>query len=452
MKTRYLVLSAVALVIFVGLLLIFVVRKTIIINIDEEQREITTQSLTVSGALRQAQIPLHPEDSVSLNLNQMLRDGDTITIERASQIHILDDGESYIFMSAERSPANLLTSLDISIYPDDRIVVNGLPYYPESILPYLPTHSIQIIRATPISVSLKGDQLKFNTSVATLGQALWKNGIHLYTKDNIEPAINTLLDKPLQAKIQPSREIEIQEFDREIIERTSASNVGQALTDIGLPLQGLDYSIPHEDEALPSDGKIQLVRVKEEVIVETSPIPTEIQYQPASDVAIDNQQLIQPGEFGLIAQRIRIRYENDIEVKRTTESEYIAKEPSARIIGYGTKIEPQTVSTPEGQIQYWRALEMYAVSYNPSSAGGTVTATGLPLQKGVAAIDPRYIPFGTHLFIPGYGEAVAADTGPGITPRMIDLGYSNDDYVAWHQPVTVYFLWPPPENIVWIIP
>jgi 3D (Asp-Asp-Asp) domain-containing protein len=56
------------------------------------------------------------------------------------------------------------------------------------------------------------------------------------------------------------------------------------------------------------------------------------------------------------------------------------------------------------------------------------------------------------MYVPGYGQALAADTGGGIQGRMIDLGYLDEDYVSWHQWVKVYFLWPPPENVVWTIP
>ena len=43
-----------------------------------------------------------------------------------------------------------------------------------------------------------------------------------------------------------------------------------------------------------------------------------------------------------------------------------------------------------------------------------ITATGLPAVRGIAAVDPDVIPLGTRLFIPGYGEAIAADTGGAI--------------------------------------
>ena len=51
------------------------------------------------------------------------------------------------------------------------------------------------------------------------------------------------------------------------------------------------------------------------------------------------------------------------------------------------------------------------------------TATGVPAGWGVAAVDPRVIPLGTHLIIPGYGEAVAADTGGSIVGGRIDLWF-----------------------------
>lgn len=51
------------------------------------------------------------------------------------------------------------------------------------------------------------------------------------------------------------------------------------------------------------------------------------------------------------------------------------------------------------------------------------TATGLPVGWGVVAVDPSVIPLGTRLTIPGYGEGVAADTGPGVRGRDVDLWF-----------------------------
>jgi 3D (Asp-Asp-Asp) domain-containing protein len=51
------------------------------------------------------------------------------------------------------------------------------------------------------------------------------------------------------------------------------------------------------------------------------------------------------------------------------------------------------------------------------------TATGLPVGWGIVAVDPSVIPLGTHMTVPGYGEAVAADTGGAIVGATIDLWF-----------------------------
>ncbi len=78
--------------------------------------------------------------------------------------------------------------------------------------------------------------------------------------------------------------------------------------------------------------------------------------------------------------------------------------------------EPELVSVvpPPGES---RTLVVDAVAYH--LPGGT--ASGLPVGPGVVAVDPRLIPLGTRLFIPGYGPGIAADTGSAIKGRIIDL-------------------------------
>lgn len=53
------------------------------------------------------------------------------------------------------------------------------------------------------------------------------------------------------------------------------------------------------------------------------------------------------------------------------------------------------------------------------------TATGIPVAWGVIAVDPSVIPLGTRMFVPGYGEGVAADTGSAVKGNTIDLWFSS---------------------------
>jgi 3D (Asp-Asp-Asp) domain-containing protein/peptidoglycan hydrolase CwlO-like protein len=53
------------------------------------------------------------------------------------------------------------------------------------------------------------------------------------------------------------------------------------------------------------------------------------------------------------------------------------------------------------------------------------TATGIPVGWGVIAVDPSFIPLGTRMFVPGYGEGVAADTGSAVMGAIIDLWFPS---------------------------
>jgi 3D (Asp-Asp-Asp) domain-containing protein/septal ring factor EnvC (AmiA/AmiB activator) len=75
--------------------------------------------------------------------------------------------------------------------------------------------------------------------------------------------------------------------------------------------------------------------------------------------------------------------------------------------------------------------------------GGVGTASGLPLGWGTVAVDTRVFPFGTKMYIPGYGDGVAADTGSAIIGRIIDIWFPTCAQArAWGRKtltITVYW-------------
>ena len=73
-----------------------------------------------------------------------------------------------------------------------------------------------------------------------------------------------------------------------------------------------------------------------------------------------------------------------------------------------------------------RALYVSATAYSAHDPGnGNRTATGTLVRRGVIAVDPSVIPLGTHVFIPGYGEAVAEDIGGAIHGYRIDVAFDT---------------------------
>lgn len=113
------------------------------------------------------------------------------------------------------------------------------------------------------------------------------------------------------------------------------------------------------------------------------------------------------------------------------------------------KSDYTTPSRGEGDIptRYVKALTMKATAYCPCSKcnhpyTGQPSAIGLPLKKGIAAVDPQVIKLGTRLYVEGYGDAIAADTGGNIKGNRIDLCFNtHSEALKWGiQNVKVYVL------------
>jgi resuscitation-promoting factor RpfB len=429
--------------------------KNITFVVNGESQVARSFAFTVGQALAEAGYMLGPYDSISPPLESWLWKDSAIHLDHASQVAVFADGQAHWFQSLDDRPANLLGFVDVPLYTGDLVWVDGIIRDPAEILEPATQRLMAVQRAVTVHLQDGEEKLEFLTTAPTLGQALWDQGVHLLAGDEIEPGLatplsNDLWEAGIHVSLNRSKEYTVYTAEDEIRIRSAARTVGEALAENGLALLGMDYSLPAADE-VPASGIIRVVRVVEEVIVEQEPIPFDVEYRPLEDLEIDNQQIVQTGEYGIAARRVRVIYEDGQEVARQVEEEWMARQPKNRVIGYGTKLVMHSVDTPDGTINYWRALQMWATSYHPATTSNT-TASGLPLKKGVVAIDRRYIPFYTRMYVPGYGDALAADVGGGVKGRWIDLGYSDDDYVPWARWVTVYFLWPPPENIVWIIP
>ncbi len=80
----------------------------------------------------------------------------------------------------------------------------------------------------------------------------------------------------------------------------------------------------------------------------------------------------------------------------------------------------------EPNFGYKRVVQVEATGYSRMEPGmSDYTATGTFCRRGVIATDPNFIPLGTKVFIPGYGYAVAEDTGGAIVNNCVDLAFDS---------------------------
>lgn len=425
--------------------------------VDGQERRVRTHQDTVAALLLDTGVAWDSLTRVEPAPQTPLRPGQIIVVQHPRPVLVCADGHTLLLRTHARSVEGILREARVSLGPYDELEVEGTlaangsnPDAGES-----KTARLIVRRAVPIEISENGQTRVAYTTAATVGEALYRLGYILYRADRVTPGLGERVVNGLRITLKRSTPVTVEVDGRLLRTRTHRERVDEVLADLGIVLTGEDYTTPTLESVLPAEGAtIRVIRVSERFLIEEEPIPFEVMWQPDPELEIDHQRLLQEGAPGTLRRRVRVRYEDGLEVGRVVEGEYVAVPPTAKVWGYGTKIVIRTLETPEGPVEYWRVIRMLATSYSASTAGTPPTspwygrtATGMQMRHGIVAVDPRVIPLRSRVYVPGYGIGIAGDTGGAIKGRRIDLGYDDDNLVLWYRWVDVYLLTPVPPNI-----
>ncbi|GAJ98192.1 3D domain-containing protein [Geomicrobium sp. JCM 19055] len=110
--------------------------------------------------------------------------------------------------------------------------------------------------------------------------------------------------------------------------------------------------------------------------------------------------------------------------EETQSEETVASEstePTESTESSSSESASSSSESPEGT-----TMTMEATAYTADCEGCSgITATGIDLRNdrnaNVVAVDPNVIPLGSTVYVEGYGEAIAGDTGGAINGNKIDL-------------------------------
>ena len=187
------------------------------------------------------------------------------------------------------------------------------------------------------------------------------------------------------------------------------------------------YSVVYEyPEYIADVTSLELYTNSTQQFVSTKIIPFETKYVDNPDLPLGTENIVEAGTYGEEQIVIEVTFENGVETSRNIISDTVISEPTTQVVERGTLNENNnstTGNTIDGYT-YSSKMTMNASAYTIENNSG-VTAIGMPVKHGVVAVDPNVIPLGTHLYIPGYGEAIAADTGGSIKGNTIDLYFET---------------------------
>ncbi|MDM0470941.1 3D domain-containing protein [Clostridium perfringens] len=139
---------------------------------------------------------------------------------------------------------------------------------------------------------------------------------------------------------------------------------------------------------------------------------------------------------------------NKIESLKAEEAKKAEEAAKNNASNSSSTLNSTSSSQPSSDGKYKKTLSMEATAYS----GGTLTAMGLkpvrdPGGISTIAVDPSVIPLGSKVYIPGYGYAIASDTGGVIKGNIIDLYMnSHDECTSWgRRQVTLHIVAYPGE-------
>lgn len=150
------------------------------------------------------------------------------------------------------------------------------------------------------------------------------------------------------------------------------------------------------------------------------PIEIETIQEPDDTMPKGLGHIVKEGKEGLATVTEDVYYVGDKIVQTKTLKQKVKVKMTPRVMKVGTR--SSMIGASRGVMRYTKKVTLEATAYTVNEGNGDgLTATGLEAKRGIVAVDPNVIPLGSRLYIPGYGLALAADTGGAIQGHRIDL-------------------------------
>ncbi len=217
--------------------------------------------------------------------------------------------------------------------------------------------------------------------------------------------------------------------------KSSKATVGEALKDVGIKYPG-EKIYPETHVMLKSGMTIYVVDKDEHMHLQDIVGEIPVTYIDDKNMAAGTEKIEHHGRHSRIKVVSRISKNQQGNSITTEMGKVVIDTGENKVVRRGTE---QKKKTPQGFKRYNKKLICEATAY---CEPGGYTASGTRARYGAIATDPRYIPLGTKMYIPGYGFCVAEDTGGAIKGNIIDL-YMNSVaqcYQWGRRNVEVYIL------------
>lgn len=387
--------------------------QSVRIEADGVITEVRTHAETIEGALAEAGITLEPEDRVYLDEHLATARGPlTATVAASSRAFAPHTAE-------ERQTA-----------ATDRTV------------------SLSVVRARPLTFVVDDMPTEVRSSAPNVQSFLRDMGMTVREGDLVQPSLDSAIAAGMTIRLANAKTVNVIIDGKSQVLYTQARTISDIFFLLGVGIGEEDVISAPPDTQVVSGMTVSLGRtiVTEESIV--APIEPTVRYEQDPNLPAGQTRTVEgiPGESKTL---YRITYKAGVEQERVAlgAPEVVIAAVPTRVIqgtkGNAATRPPAAVSAPvpvetpyvppaadSSNTGAGRKVLVRATWYNEthgekdrSDPAYGITYSGKRLAYGMCATDPAYIPLGTTIYVPGYGNCVASDIGGGVRGWHIDLAF-----------------------------
>lgn len=310
-------------------------------------------------------------------------------------------------------------------------------------------NSVLIIkREMTVTFSDGKDAWKVTLPARTVNDVLEYLSIELEENDEVVPAAFEVLRDGGKVTLYRAGTAVLKVDGRELSVSTSNKTVMQILAENEIVLGKDDVVEPSLDSVAADGDEITVLRVSYKELTKKEKVEYKTVEKKDFSLAKGTRKVVTEGKIGEKEVTYKIRYENGKEAGKKVLSQKILKKAVDEVVLVGTAVSSAAskgatkLVVDEKELKYTAKYTGIASAYYEPA--GSLTASGMTVGVGRIGVNPNIIPYGTKLYVTGYGYCVAADCGWGTIGmgRIADLYMNSEaECEAWGvRTVTMYVL------------